>query len=80
MIFRIEGRKLKDTGTSFTPVGKWHSMFAVGDTFKGWLSDRRERQCATELKRRMKTYGLAEFRVDVLERGNWEIVCCFNDL
>jgi hypothetical protein len=55
------------------------SMFAVGDTFKGWLSEQRTWQVSALAERKTGHYGLFFYRTEVLERDwngvKWNLVC-----
>lgn len=76
MIFKIEAQKLKRNKTVpiLTPIGKPSVAYAVGDTFKGWLSYWRMRRTAIELRKRMKWQHDCSFAEYVFEHGKWEIV------
>lgn len=80
MVFRMTGNAIKDTGKSFVLQKKTAVCFAVGDTFKGWLSTWRLQSLAIELRKRLGVYGMIMMRCEVFENGHWEIVSVQNDL
>jgi hypothetical protein len=81
VIFRITAQKLQRSKQVpiLTPIGRERHLFAVGDTFKGWLSERRRRQVCVELRRLLRWSRDVGFNEHVLADGKWEIVSYFND-
>ena len=82
MLFRITGEALKRNKEVplLTGTGRKRVAFGVGDTWLGWLSDRRERKLARDVRERLKHRGDIGFYCHVYERGKWEVVSYFNDL
>ena len=74
MVYRITIQPLNDTGLSFVKSGKTKTTYAVGDRFNGSLSETRRRLTHLRLEWGARSYGLATFREEVLEHGQWELI------
>jgi hypothetical protein len=82
MLFRIMGEALKRNKQVpiLTGTGRKRVVFGVGDTWHGWLSDRRERKLAREVRERLRHHGEIGYYLHVWEHGAWKIVSYFNDI
>ena len=74
MLFKLTVQPITDTGTCFKDKGRPLSMFAVGDTHRGWLSDRRAWNTRRKAEQALGHAGMSSMRTDVWQHGQWEIV------
>lgn len=82
MLFRITGEALKRNKTVpiLVGTGRTRIAYGVGDTWLGWLSDRRERKLSLDVRRKLKWNHDIGYYCHVLEHGKWEVVSYYNDL